>query len=51
MEKLAKAYKPHELAARAYALYEQFRPTIPEGTKGWGAKGELDLDAIRTLAK
>ena len=51
MEKLAKAYKPDELAARAYALYEQFRPTIPEGTQGWGAKGELDLNTIRTLAR
>ena len=51
MTSLAKAYKPDELAARAYALYEQFRPAIPEGTKGWGAKGELDLDAFRALAK
>ena len=51
MVKLAKAYKPDELAARAYSLYEHFRPTIPEGTQGWGAKGELDLDAIRALAK
>ena len=51
MEKLAKAYKPDELAARAYALYEQFRPAIPEGTQGWGAKGELDLNTIRTLAR
>ena len=51
MEKLAKAYKPAELAASAYALYEQFRPTIPEGTQGWGAKGELDLEAIRALAR
>jgi hypothetical protein len=51
LEKLANAYKPGELAAGAYALYEQFRPTIPEGTQGWGAKGELDLDTIRALAK
>ena len=51
LEKLAKAYKPGELAAKAYTLYEQFRPTIPEGTQGWGAKGELDLDTIRALAK
>ncbi len=51
MEKLAKAYEPDELAAQAYTLYEKFRPKIPEGTQGWGAKGELDLDTIRTLAK
>jgi len=28
-------------------LYEQFRPKIPEGKKGWGAAGQLDLDHIR----
>ncbi len=51
LEKLAKAYKPDKLAAQAYTLYEKFRPKIPEGTQGWGAKGELDLDAIRSLAQ
>lgn len=51
MEKLAKAYTPKQLESKAYALYEKFRPDIPEGTKGWGAKGELDLDYIRSLAK
>jgi hypothetical protein len=34
----------------AYPLYEQFRPEIPEGTKGWGAKGELDLGLVASLA-
>ena len=51
LEKLAKAYKRDELAAKAYDLYERFRPTVPEGTRGWGAKGELDLERIRALAK
>jgi hypothetical protein len=51
MEKLAKAYTPKQLEAKAYDLYEKFRPEIPEGTKGWGAKGELDLDYIRSLAR
>jgi hypothetical protein len=51
MEKLAKAYTPKQLESKAYDLYEKFRPEIPEGTKGWGAKGELDLDYIRSLAK
>ena len=27
----------------------QFRPEIPEGVRGWGAKGELDLGRVRTL--
>jgi len=51
MEKLAKAYTPRQLETKAYGLYEKFRPEIPEGTKGWGAKGELDLDYILSLAK
>ncbi len=51
MEKLAKAYTPKQLESKAYDLYEKFRPEIPEGTKGWGAKGELDLEYIRSLAE
>jgi hypothetical protein len=51
MEALAKAYTPDQLAAQAYELYEQFRPHVPEGKKGWGAAGQLDLDSIRSLAE
>jgi hypothetical protein len=50
MRKLAAAFSRDELAERAYALYEKFRPRIPEGTTGWGAKGELDLGALAKLA-
>ena len=51
MEAMAKAYSPDQLGAQAYALYEQFRPDIPEGKKGWGAAGSLDLDHVRSLAE
>lgn len=51
MEKLAKAYTPKQLEVDAYGLYEKFRPDIPGGKKGWGAKGELDLEYILSLAK
>jgi len=51
MQALAKAYPPQDLAARAFALYEQFRPPVPEGQKGWGAKGVLDVNRIHALAK
>jgi hypothetical protein len=51
MVKLARSLRPQELAARAYKLYEAFRPEIPEGTRGWGASGILDLDAIEALAE
>lgn len=51
MEALARAYPPEDLASRAYSLYEQFRPSVPAGEKGWGAKGNLDLDLMRSLAR
>ena len=47
---LAKSLEPQDLAAQAYSLYERFRPQIPAGRAGWGAKGQLDLEAIRKLA-
>lgn len=49
MEALASAFKPMELGVKAYRLYERFRPEIPKGKAGWGAKGTLDLDHIRSL--
>ncbi len=51
MPTLARAYPPRELAAAAFELYETFRPAVPEGVNGWGAKGVLDLRTIRSLAK
>jgi hypothetical protein len=50
MVQLARAREPEQLTRDAYALYEQFRPQIPPGRKGWGAAGALRLDAIRALA-
>ncbi len=50
LRELAHAYAPKDLAAKAFSLYEHFRPGIPEGVRGWGAKGELNLDRIRDLA-
>jgi hypothetical protein len=51
MEKLAKASQPRELAHDAYRLYGRFRPAVPEGVKGWGARGDLDLGLIERRAK
>ena len=51
LETLAQTYPPRELEQRAFKLYEQFRPSVPEGTAGWGASGELNLERIRRLAK
>ncbi len=49
MLELAKSLRPSQLAEKAYALYEKFRPDIPPGKKGWGASGKLDLDLIRRM--
>jgi hypothetical protein len=51
MQRLARSFQPKGLAERAFELYERFRPSIPEGVKGWGAKGELNLGLIEGLAK
>ncbi len=51
LESLAKSFTRKQLESQAYDLYEKFRPEIPEGKKGWGAKGELDLDYLRSLAE
>jgi hypothetical protein len=47
---LAKSMRSSELAQQGYEIYVTFRPKIPAGTKGWGAKGRLDLDAIRSMS-
>ena len=48
---LARAYDPEALAERGFALYERFRPEIPGGQRGWGAKGMLDLGAVAEMAR
>jgi hypothetical protein len=50
MHRLAASFQPKELAELAFVLYERFRPQIPEGVRGWGAKGELDVGLIEGLA-
>lgn len=50
MDALAASLAPEDLARRAYELYEAFRPDVPAGVSGWGAKGELDLARVRALA-
>jgi hypothetical protein len=51
MEALAGKFEPEELKHACYGLYEQFRPSIPSGKRGWGTKGKLDLGLIRGLGK
>jgi hypothetical protein len=46
MGALAASLPPEELSRVGFRLYEHFRPEIPDGAIGWGAKGELRLDRI-----
>ena len=39
MADLAAAYEPADLYRRGFKLYEMFRPGVPAGESGWGAKG------------
>ena len=50
MEMLAKSRQPEMLADEAFRLYEAFRPGVPAGESGWGAKGTLSLTKIVALA-
>ena len=50
MRDLAKAFPAERLRENAFSLYEAFCPAIPEGVIGWGAKGELNIGRIRSLA-
>lgn len=51
MTDLARSYAREELAGRAFALYEAFRPAVPKGEKGWGVAGELDLALLSRLRR
>jgi hypothetical protein len=46
MEVLAGRYEPVELNRVGFRLYERFRPEIPPGHTGWGAKAALEVDKI-----
>jgi hypothetical protein len=46
MEALAASLPSEELNRIGFRLYERFRPEVPEGTQGWGAKGELRIERI-----
>lgn len=50
MTGLAASFAPDELNEYAFELYEKFRPQIASGKAGWGQKGDLDLDLVRSLA-
>jgi hypothetical protein len=50
MRRLAWSLSPEELNRVGFRLYERFRPEVPPGAQGWGAKGVLDLARIEAAA-
>jgi hypothetical protein len=50
LEELAGSMPEKDLASRAFALYEGFRPAVKSGSAGWGQEGALSIARIRELA-
>jgi hypothetical protein len=48
MEALAATLPPEALNRVGFRLYERFRPDVARDVEGWGAKGLLHIDRIRT---
>lgn len=48
MEALAASLPPEELNRIGFRLYERFRPDVPSGAEGWGAKGALTIERIQS---
>jgi hypothetical protein len=51
MRELASSMAPDKLNRVGFHLYERFRPEVPSGIRGWGDKGDLDLERIRRAAR
>jgi hypothetical protein len=51
MDRLAASMPSEELNRVGFRLYERFRPEVPTGAKGWGAKGLLDLKRIEEAGR
>jgi hypothetical protein len=51
MAELAASVPKRELEEQGLEMYERFRPAVPSGAAGWGAKGVLDLAQVRALAQ
>jgi hypothetical protein len=51
MQELANSRTPERLADEAFHLYEAFRPSVPPGERGWGAKGTMSLGKIAALGE
>ncbi len=48
MEALAASLPPEELKRVGFRLYKRFRPEVPAGAEGCGAKGELRDERLQS---
>jgi hypothetical protein len=48
---LARAVAREDLESAAFSLYEDFRPAVPRGTKGWGAAGVFDVERVNDITE
>lgn len=48
MQALVASLPPEELNRVGFRLYERFRPDVPAGAEGWGAKGALRIARIHS---
>jgi hypothetical protein len=51
MEALAAPLPPEELNSVGLRLHERFRPEVPQGVEGWGARAMLDIGRIVRAAE
>lgn len=40
-----------DLNAKAFHMYEEFRPSVQSGQGGWGKKGALELDRVKEVVE
>lgn len=50
MEALVARYEPAEVNRIGFRVYEKFRPEVPAGNEGWGAKAVLEIEKILAAA-
>ena len=48
MRDLVHSIAPAYLQAKGFAMYEKFRPGVPEGVSGSAAAGELNIERIKS---
>lgn len=51
LEEVLKGKSVEDIRERGFHMYEQFRPNVKPGTSGWGRKGELDIEKVKSVVE